>query len=76
MLFVGIRNSYCSVCQRAAYRKSEIPAHECFLNWKKPSNAMKADGILEGFSNSLNMHGLKYNKVIGELQYIFIKVLG
>lgn len=66
MLFVGIRNSYCSVCQRALNKKCEAPVHVCFLNWKKSSTAMEADGILEGFSNSLNMHRLKYNKLIGK----------
>lgn len=66
MLFVGIRNSYCSICQRAANVKSEVPVHVCFLNWKKSSTAMEADGILEGFSSSLKMHGLKYNKLIGK----------
>ncbi|KAE9543065.1 hypothetical protein AGLY_002976 [Aphis glycines] len=66
VLFIGVRNSYCSVCQRAINRKTEPPVHVCFLNWKKPSTAMEADSILEGFSNSLNMHGLKYNKLIGD----------
>lgn len=26
---------------------------------------MEADGIVEGFMNSINMHGLKFNKLIG-----------
>jgi len=26
---------------------------------------MEADTILEGFLNSIDMHGLKYNKLIG-----------
>jgi len=30
-----------------------------------PSTAMEADGIVEGFMNSINMHGLKFNKLIG-----------
>lgn len=66
MLFVGIRNSYCSICQRATNRKIDPPVHVCFLNWKKPATAMEADSILEGFSHSLSMHGLKYNKLIGK----------
>lgn len=32
VLFVGIRNSYCSVCQRALHKKSEAPVHVCFVN--------------------------------------------
>lgn len=67
MLFVGIRNSYCCICQRALTKQIEPPGHQCFLNWKKSSTAMEADTILEGFLNSLDMHGLKYNKLIGDL---------
>lgn len=26
---------------------------------------MEADGIVEGFSKSIEMHGLKFNKLIG-----------
>lgn len=35
---------------------------------------MEADGILEGFLNSYQMHGLKYNKLIGInlINYIII----
>ncbi|KAE9522485.1 hypothetical protein AGLY_017146 [Aphis glycines] len=36
-LFVGLRNSYCSVCQRAMTIKEEPPTHKCFLNWKMSS---------------------------------------
>jgi len=49
VLFVGIRNRYCSICQRSSSRKEEKPPHNCFLNWTKSSTAMEADGVLEGF---------------------------
>lgn len=62
---MGVRNKYCSVCQRARTKKEEPSKHNCFLNWSKPSTAMEADGIVEGFMNSINMHGLKFNKLIG-----------
>lgn len=62
---MGIRNRYCSICQRSALRKEEKPPHNCFLNWTKSSTAMEAEGILEGFLNSVQMHGLKFNKPIG-----------
>lgn len=63
---MGIRNSYCSVCQRAKGRKKDPPSHKCFLNWSKSSTAMEADAILEGFVNSIDMHKLKFNKLIGK----------
>lgn len=73
-MFIGIRNSYCAMCQRALARNEEKPDHRCFLNWNKPSTGMEADGILEGFLNSYQMHGLKYNKLIGInlINYIII----
>lgn len=33
---------------------------------------MEADGIVEGFLNSVQMHGLKYNKLIGTQNIIHI----
>lgn len=62
---MGIRNRYCSTCKRAQTKKEDAPKHNCFLNWKQSSTAMEADGILEGFANSMHMHGLKFNKLIG-----------
>ncbi|XP_050540727.1 uncharacterized protein LOC126905245 [Daktulosphaira vitifoliae] len=67
VLFVGIRNKYCIICQRASSMKiKNVPDHKCFLNWKKASTCMEADCILEGFSKSIEMHGLKYNCLIGD----------
>lgn len=36
---------------------------------------MEADGIIEGFMNSIDMHGLKFNKLIGKkyLHYLVPK---
>ncbi|XP_050537060.1 uncharacterized protein LOC126903111 [Daktulosphaira vitifoliae] len=66
VLFIGIRNRYCCVCQRARTKKEAAPSHLCFLNWSKSSTSMESDAIVEGFLQSVNMHGLKYNKLIGD----------
>ncbi|XP_060859259.1 uncharacterized protein LOC132936536 [Metopolophium dirhodum] len=72
VLFVGIRNKYCIICQKSSSMKDkEKPVHTCFLNWKKASTCMEADGVLQGFSNSVEMHGLKYNCLIGKLSATF-----
>lgn len=47
------------------------PKHECFLNWTKSSTSMESDGVVEGFTNSIAMHGIKYNRIIGIL---FLKI--
>lgn len=70
-MFIGIRNKYCVICQKSNIKK-EI-AHQCFLNWKKASTSMEADGVIEGFSKSIELHGLKFNKLIGKRIIIIYK---
>lgn len=55
------------MCQQSFTKNQNPPTHRCFLNWKKTSTAMEADAVVEGFSSSLHMHGLKYNKLIGNI---------
>ncbi|KAL4088881.1 hypothetical protein QTP88_023965 [Uroleucon formosanum] len=64
ILFVGIRNRFCVICQRAKNKKLNPPEHTCFLNWKKGATSMEADGVADGFKQSLEIHDLKYNRLI------------
>lgn len=66
VLFLGIRNSYCSVCAVAQNKHVNAKAHKCFKNWEGTSTAMEADGVTEGFKCSIDMHGLKYTTLIGD----------
>ncbi|KAL4098224.1 hypothetical protein QTP88_022868 [Uroleucon formosanum] len=66
ILFIGVRNRYCAVCQRAKNKGIPKPEHSCFLNWSKGATSMEADSIAEGFKRSMELHGLKYNKLIGD----------
>ncbi|XP_054276401.1 uncharacterized protein LOC128995415 [Macrosteles quadrilineatus] len=43
VLFVGVRNSYCSICARAEYKQIQPAEHVCYKNWTKSSTAMEAD---------------------------------
>ena len=45
LLFIGVRNKYCSVCSIAS--RSHNPT--CFKNWSGSSCAMEADIISDGF---------------------------
>lgn len=67
VLFIGVRNKYCSMCDR---RRGDTEAsagkHKCSKNWTGSSTAMEADIIVEGFKCSVEMHGIKYNKLIGD----------
>lgn len=67
ILFLGVRNKYCAVCSRSAVAKNELLAeHHCYKNWKESSTSMESDIIVEGFKRSIEMHGLKYHKLIGD----------
>lgn len=66
MLFIGIRNRYCVICNRAE-TKNETPLdHTCFLNWTKSATGMEADGVAEGFLKSVDLHNMKFKRFIGE----------
>lgn len=58
VLHIEVRNKYCAVCDRQG-PNHEIPEHKCYKNWKGPSTAMEADGIVTGFKKSVELHGIK-----------------
>ncbi|XP_069361994.1 uncharacterized protein [Maniola hyperantus] len=66
VLFLGIRNAYCCVCALAKNKNTVPKEHRCFKNWSKSSTAMEADGIVEGFKCSIDMHKIKYKTLIGD----------
>lgn len=66
LLFLGVRNKYCSVCARAESMKKLPSEHICYKNWNKPSTAMETDIIVEGFKNSIELHGLIYSQLVGD----------
>lgn len=47
------------------------------MNWNKASTSMEADGVVEGFVNSIQMHGLKYNCLIGKkkIEILYFKII-
>ncbi|XP_063229241.1 uncharacterized protein LOC134536049 [Bacillus rossius redtenbacheri] len=69
LLFMGVRNKYCCICERAITEQKEAKQHLCYKNWGKtrPSTAMERDVIVEGFCQSFEMHGLKYKYFVGDV---------
>lgn len=63
---MGVRNKYCSVCQKSEINKKDCPPHQCFKNWNGTSTAMEADIIVQGFRQSVSVHNLIYDKLIGD----------
>ena len=43
LLFIGVRNKYCSVCAVSEHCNVPTPSHQCFKNWSGSSCAMEAD---------------------------------
>lgn len=66
LLFLGVRNKYCSICARAANHQISPGIHTCFKNWNGSSSAMEADIIVEGFCRSIEMHHLRYKTFIAD----------
>ncbi|XP_072766253.1 uncharacterized protein [Anoplolepis gracilipes] len=68
VLFVGIRNKFCTVCDRAEQNGLEPRSHKCYKNFDRnaSSTSIESDAIVEGFKNSLEMHGLIYKTIIAD----------
>ena len=62
LLYIGVRNKYCSACTRNIPRDK----HVCFRNWSESSSEMETDIILEGFLEAERVHGVRYTKFIGD----------
>lgn len=65
VLFVGIRNKYCAICDAAGRQNVETRKHKCYKNFDRnaSSTSMESDAIVEGFTNSVEMHGLIYKTI-------------
>jgi hypothetical protein len=57
---------HCQFCEKYLARKMDIPQHTCHKNWDGTSTAMEAQIIVDGFLSSVDMHGLKYKKLVGD----------
>ncbi|EZA60806.1 hypothetical protein X777_13639 [Ooceraea biroi] len=68
VLFVGIRNKYCVLCDMAEERGLQVRKHKCYKNFdhNASSTRMESDAIVEGFKSSLEMHGVIYKTLIAD----------
>ena len=62
ILFMGVRNKYCSICSHT----DDPPLHSGYKNWDGSSSAMESSIIAEGFQKCIQQHGVKYSKFIGD----------
>lgn len=61
VLDIGVRNRFCVLCQ-----KTDPAPHICYKNWDKGAPEMEASIIGEFFANSVEKHGLRYKKFVGD----------
>ncbi|XP_022904610.2 uncharacterized protein [Onthophagus taurus] len=66
LLYLGVRNKYCTICTMADRKGETTPQHVCSRNWTGTSTAMESDIIVKGFRCSIAMYGLKYLKLVGD----------
>lgn len=66
LLFLGVRNKFCSACTIVKNRGSFLPDSKCYRNWSDSSTGMESDIITEGFRQSEAIYGLWYMSVIGD----------
>lgn len=81
LLYLAVRNKYCSICTVARNKGVPSKQHKCFKNWAGSSCGMEADMIVEGFRLAETMHKVRYMRMVGDgdssvLANIQLNVLG
>jgi len=65
ILYVGVKNKYCSVCQ-SYINKDSGKEHICFKNWSVSSTSMESALILDGFKYLDEKYDTRIIKYIGD----------
>ncbi|KAJ1520495.1 hypothetical protein ONE63_003621 [Megalurothrips usitatus] len=66
VLWTSTMNKVCAVCAWAAKAGRAPRRHTCAKNYSGPSTGMEAAIIAEGFKCSMEMHGLRFDKLVGD----------
>ncbi|KOB67837.1 hypothetical protein OBRU01_19203 [Operophtera brumata] len=66
VLFLGVRNKYCTICTRAQNKSLQPKEHTCYKNYTGPSTGMESDIIVEGFKHSMDMYQIIYGRMIAD----------
>ena len=66
LLFMGVRNKFCSICAVAENKKEQPPSHKCYKNWSGSSASMETDIVSEGFRLSEQHHDVRYMRVTAD----------
>ncbi|KAL6448018.1 hypothetical protein ACFW04_000212 [Cataglyphis niger] len=68
ILFLDIRNKFCTLCNVAERNDIEPNAHKCYKNFDRnaSSTSMESDAIVKDFKCSLQMHSLIYKTIVAD----------
>lgn len=68
ILHIGVKNKYCTKCNRSAKLSREPEKHICSQNFPRAwaSTLMESTSLEEGFSSSIEKRGLIYSTFIGD----------
>lgn len=68
VVFLGVRNKYCTSCARAEATGQPSKPHACYKNWNSTQSAssMEPSIICEGFQRSEDMYGIRYARLIAD----------
>ncbi|CAG2058815.1 unnamed protein product [Timema podura] len=75
VLYMGVLNYYCSICERASSQDKPAREHVCYKNWTQSATATEADIIVDGFKQSVPMYGIVYAELIGDVDSSVMKRL-
>lgn len=66
ILFLGVKNKYCSICTQDLNKNQSPRPHQCYKNFTGSSTAMESTLIVEGFKSSIELYGVIYGRLISD----------
>ncbi|KAK8789244.1 hypothetical protein V5799_020980 [Amblyomma americanum] len=65
VLYLGVKNKVWAMCRRTP-QGATPKEHQCHKNWQGSSKSMEQAIVVEGFKKSIELHGIKYTKLIAD----------
>lgn len=66
IIFLGIRNKFCVICQGIKKGKIAEKKHTCYKNWEGSSTGMESDVIVEGLNYLNEVNNVKCSRIVGD----------
>lgn len=66
VLFISVKNKYCTICAFSERLKTPLKIHSCPKNWDNSSTSMEAAAIVEGFCKSEELYGVRFSKLVAD----------